>query len=345
MAIRARSFAQLLDGCENKIFYRDKARIRAFIHFLRGLFQQEPKTVYVLDMAAAGVCAALGYALITRCKIIIDTGDAIGFLADSVKDRSWFGRKLTHFLELLSVRAANVLVVRSQNHSDYLDGQAKKVFVIPDGVDTVQFQPLDASVLRDELQIPRHAVVLGLLGSIVWNHQWDMCYGWDLVEALTKLRDLPVYAVIIGDGNGLDRLKQMACRLKLDQRILFLGRIRYEDLPRYLSLFDICLSTQTNDLAGQVRTSGKLPLYLSCGKHVLATDVGEAARILPSSMLLRYEGTKDSAYPTRLAQRIRELVESGDWAASASLSRSLARQNFDYSVFRPNLQMAIDCPD
>jgi hypothetical protein len=49
---------------------------------------------------------------------------------------------------------------------------------------------------------------------------------------------------------------------------------------------DICLSTQTNDVVGWVRTTGKLPLYLAAGRYVLASRVGEAARVLPEEMLV-----------------------------------------------------------
>jgi hypothetical protein len=45
-------------------------------------------------------------------------------------------------------------------------------------------------------------------------------------------------------------------------------------------------SYQTGDLAGWVRTTGKLPLVLGVGRGVLATDVGEAHFVLPRDQLL-----------------------------------------------------------
>ena len=39
---------------------------------------------------------------------------------------------------------------------------------------------------------------------------------------------------------------------------------------RHLSIMDVCISTQSNDLVGMVRTTGKLPLYLAYGKYVIA---------------------------------------------------------------------------
>jgi hypothetical protein len=97
-------------------------------------------------------------------------------------------------------------------------------------------------------------------------------------------------------------------------------------------MLDICLSTQSNDLAGQVRTTGKLPLYLACDRFVLASEVGEAARVLPQEMLVPYAGTKDEQYPERLAERIRTLAGQPERLNRHGQSRTIAQSHFDYDV-------------
>src|SRR5581483_1424566 len=110
----------------------------------------------------------------------------------------------------------------------------------------------------------------------------------------------------------------------------FLGRLPYEELPAYLNAIDVCLSTQSNDLAGQVRTTGKLPLYLACGRYVLASRVGEAARVLPDEMLVDYHGSFDPAYPERLAGRVRELLDDPARLGAARDTPRIAAEYFDY---------------
>jgi hypothetical protein len=107
--------------------------------------------------------------------------------------------------------------------------------------------------------------------------------------------------------------------------------VPYQQLPSYLNLIDVCLSTQTNDLVGQVRTSGKLPLYLAAGRYVLASEVGEAAFVLERRMLVKYEGVKDTAYPLRLVERIREILHRPELLASAASNVTVAREHFEYS--------------
>ncbi|MGC2660853.1 MAG: glycosyltransferase, partial [Bryobacteraceae bacterium] len=274
------------------------------------------------------------------CRVIIDTGDAIGFLAKSNGKRSWLGCQLTRLLEWASIRLADALVVRSHFHQTYLAGRHKLVSVVPDGVDIEQFRPEALSERRSELGLSGYLVV-GVLGSITWNARIGACYGWELIQALTELRDLPIKGLVIGSGDGLDRLKDFARKAGVSDRVVFVGWKPYDQLPGYLGLADICLSTQSSDLAGQVRTTGKLPLYLASGKHVIATRVGEAARVLPSSMLLSYEGTKDETYPTRLARRLRDLAVSGEWRSSGDESRRLAERLFNYSVLADSVRAVI----
>jgi len=179
---------------------------------------------------------------------------------------------------------------------------------------------------------------IGLLGSLIWNSRWQMCYGWEMVELIDRLRDLPVKGLIIGDGSGLGELKAQVAARGLEDRIAFLGRVAYDQLSPLLNLMDICLSTQTNDLAGQVRTTGKLPLYLACGRFVLASAVGEATRVLPNEMLVNYYGTKDMDYPARLAARVLPLLENSGRLQQREPSVSIARAQFDYAVLAARLR-------
>jgi glycosyltransferase involved in cell wall biosynthesis len=149
---------------------------------------------------------------------------------------------------------------------------------------------------------------------------------------LCLLRGLPIKGIVIGDGSGLEKLKARARECGIEDRIIFLGRIPYAQLPRYLNLIDVCLSTQTNDAAGEVRTTGKLPLYLATGRHVLASRVGEAALLLPDNMLVDYNNTIDSEYPQRLAERIRAISRDSQLMRGSQANRALALQHFDYSV-------------
>jgi hypothetical protein len=91
-----------------------------------------------------------------------------------------------------------------------------------------------------------------------------------------------------------------------------------------------------------VRTTGKLPLYLACGKYILASRVGEAARVLPEEMLVPYEGTVDRTYPTRLATRIRALDGERGRLAAGLQGVAIAGRHFDYDMLAARVEAVLE---
>ena len=108
-------------------------------------------------------------------------------------------------------------------------------------------------------------MTFGVVGSLRWNEHTQTCYGMEVINALVYLKSSPIAAVIVGDGDGLPRLRRLVEEHELDDQVTFTGRQKDNDLYQWLSAIDVCISTQTNDLVGQVRTTGKLPLYTRSG--------------------------------------------------------------------------------
>lgn len=341
MGVRARSFAERLnEEFQIHIAYRAANKIQAIFRFLATLLRVRPALCYVFDMGFSGVMAAAIYRALSQTPVIIDTGDAIYELSRLTGNRSRLSLWLTKLLEETAFFIRRRVVVRSHPHQEMLAARGIQSDVIPDGVDTTQFRPQPQPAERHKLGLDGFMTV-GLLGSVIWNRKWNMCYGWELVELIHRLRDLPVKGILIGDGDGVPYLKKQCADYGIEDRVLFLGRLPYHELPRFLNVMDICLSTQTNDAAGQVRTTGKLPLYLACGRFVLATAVGEAARVLPPAMLLPYDGTKDVDYPDRLSARVRDLLSHQADLEVEQISTGIARGYFDYSVLAQKLRKTI----
>lgn len=335
MGIRARSLAAACgEAIRYAIAYREDSRLRSIGRFRRFLRDQRADVAYVLDMAYSGVLAAAGHRLRYGGRMIVDTGDAIAALARSSGMRGPVGVGLTAGLEQFGLRVADHIVVRGTHHAELLSRRGISATVIPDGVDVDEFAAGDGAAIRRELALEGRTVV-GLVGSSVWSEKLGMCYGWDLVELLGLDRD--VCGLIVGDGSGIERLRRRADELGVLGRLRFAGRVAYPQLPDYIAAMDICLSTQSNDVVGRVRTTGKLPLYLAAGRFVLASRVGEAARVLPEEMLVDYRGVKDPAYPARLAGRLARFRAAVERARYADSMRSLARCHFAYPVLAEKL--------
>ena len=169
----------------------------------------------------------------------------------------------------------------------------------------------------------------------------NICYGWDLIQAMGHLRDFPVRSVIIGDGNGMAWLQEQASRFGVADRIIFTGRIPYAQVPIHLRVMDVALSTQTNNLPGQVRTTGKLPEYMATGRYILASRVGDAEILLPGPMLVDYHGEVDPDYPARIANRIRHLATHPDDLKIREKLPLIAEQNCSYAVLAKRFEAVI----
>jgi glycosyltransferase involved in cell wall biosynthesis len=339
MGDRASAFARRLSPRWRSVLaWRTGSRRDAQRAFDEALAATRPDVVYVMDLAVAGVAAAARWRIRHQAAVIVDTGDAITALARSA-GRNPLALAATAGLERTGLWLADHVVVRGTRHHELLTAEGRASTVIPDGVDLQAFSAVDPAPARADFRLG-DSFVVGLLGSCAWNPRLRIAYGWDIVDALALLRDVPVTALLIGDGSGIGHLQQRAAALGVADRLRFTGRRPLADLPALLSACDVCLSTQTNDLVGNVRTTGKLPLYLGCERFVLASAVGEAARVLPPEMLLPYDGVVDGGYPRRLAQRIRELLPRAPLVSP--VSRQIAAACFDYDRLASRVERVLD---
>jgi glycosyltransferase involved in cell wall biosynthesis len=329
---RARSFAERLDDrYQIVVAYRASGRVRSIVEFVTLLKREHPQLCYVFDMAYSGIIAGLIAKMAWGIKLAVDTGDAAYELARSAGLRGPLGLGLTWLMERIALRMADHVVVRGTFHRELLAGRGIDATVIQDGIDTKTFSAGQAGDVRARLGLDG-VLSVGFLGSLVWSQRLQMGYGWDLVEAIRILRDEPVKGILIGAGTARPILEARAREYGLGDRMLFLDPVPYAEVPRYLAAIDVWLSTQTNDIPGNVRTTGKLPLYLAAGRYVLATDVGEAALVLPPEMRIEYRGTVDQEYPARLADRLRGLIRHRERLAAGAKNIETARTIFDYDV-------------
>lgn len=305
---RARILRGPLPERSCRILVREPGTLATWRRWRSELEREAPTAIYSINTALPSIPFGLFWARRRGIPFVLDTGDVVFEMARrSGVERIWRW-PLLWAGERCAWKGSSVVVVRSTCFQEYLRGLGyPRVEVIRDSFHPGPSPGADAvAALRRSLGLEGF-FVLGVMGSLVWSPRLKICYGWDLVEAMALLRDLPVRGLIIGDGNGRERLERKAEALGVLDRIHFTGRIPYDQLPLYLRVMDVGLSTQTNNLPGQVRTTGKVPEYMAAGVFVLASRVGEAARLLPDEMLLDYAGEVDASYPGRIAAKLRLL--------------------------------------
>lgn len=148
--------------------------------------------------------------------------------------------KLAVRLETLVAKEADaVLAITSQVRDELVQRgvQASAISLMPNSVDTDAFTPMPPfQPLRRKLGLNDDAIVLGYAGSLVGYEGLA-----DLLSATKIVLDegLDVQLVVVGDGAQLPELKKQANELGIQGCVAFTGRVPSEDVPNYVSLFDI----------------------------------------------------------------------------------------------------------
>ena len=176
---------------------------------------------------------------------------------------------------------------------------ARKIQIQPHGVDTEHFSPQGPrAALRAALRWPHGEKVL-----VTCRRLEDRMGLEQLIEALALCREScpGIMLVIAGKGRLEANLKALAARLRLADRVRFVGYVPDDVLPRLYSAADLfVLPTQELEGFGLVTLEA-----LACNLPVVATPVGAIPEVLgPLSPGLLCAGTD----PRALAARIREVL-------------------------------------
>jgi len=109
-----------------------------------------------------------------------------------------------------------------------------RITIVPNGTDPDRFQPVDASVLRHELDLEGQPVLL-TVGRLVPRKGVD-----------TTLRALPglletvpdAMYLVVGTGPDRERLDRLAADIGVRDHVRFAGQVPFANLPAYYSLAD-----------------------------------------------------------------------------------------------------------
>jgi phosphatidylinositol alpha-1,6-mannosyltransferase len=151
--------------------------------------------------------------------------------------------------------------------------RASMVKIAP-GIDTDHFAPVDSTDLKKSLGLTEKKVIVSV-GRLVHRKGQDV-----LIAAMPDiLREIPdAHLLLIGEGPYRQYLESRVKKLQINSHVSFIGRISYEDLPRYICLGEVFAMPARSRLAG-LEVEGLGIVYLeasACGLPVIAGNSGGA---------------------------------------------------------------------
>jgi len=151
-------------------------------------------------------------------------------------------------------------------HRKHLKHWRGKFKLIENATNIEMFHPMDEENVRKRLGLEKYDHIVGYVGG-----RPDIG-ARALIEVSPRLvGTYPNCGIVFVGGRGIDELKKRARDLQTFNRCLFTGQIKYEELPRYINSFDVCVSLPPMErVAGIGNSSQKVRQYIACGKPVIS---------------------------------------------------------------------------
>ncbi len=175
----------------------------------------------------------------------------------------------------------------------YPNADHSKLIVIPNGYDPDIFHPRDRVECRKELNITSERPLLLFVGAL---EAWQGLP--NLVEAM---KEIDADLLIVGDGSLEDELKGQVGEAGLEDRITFVGRVPFEQVPVYINASDVCLVTLPKE---RTAFTMKIREYLACGRPVVATRNPMTERLADDGTVVAIEDNE----PAMIVEAVNGLI-------------------------------------
>ncbi|MDI3501049.1 MAG: hypothetical protein PWP22_820 [Thermoanaerobacter sp.] len=224
-----------------------------------------------------------GYGVVEYCQlnkplIVTLHGTHLNEIKSALSSKSMKGFALAFYLifkrlidrsdkELLQ-KDVKVITVSYELYKDVKEQykiSEDKLVVIPNGVDTNRFKPMNVDDLREKMSLTNEKIILSV-GRIEKQKGYHLLI--KLLPEILKTHDVKL--VIVGTGSYLPNLKKLAVKLGVSDNVIFVGKVSDNELPKYYNLADV-FAFPTLRIEG-------LPYVIleamACGKPVVASRIG-----------------------------------------------------------------------
>jgi len=175
---------------------------------------------------------------------------------------------------------------------------------------------IDNQPKKEELGLPTDKKLIILQGSGINMHRGAE----ESVEAMRYMEDAVL--LILGSGDVIPNLKQMVKEHALENRVIFKGRMPYEQMMAHTHLSDLGLSLDKDtNVNYRFSLPNKLFDYIHAGIPVLGSDLVEVKRIIQDYGVGEIAESFD---PEKLAVQMQSMLSSpklAEWKLNAQKAR------------------------
>ena len=286
------------------------SRLSFYLHLLLFLVWSKPTLVHFVnypDYAMVAICLAK---YLGRFKLVYDRRSHwSGILTHTHPRSKW----LASIIERIAERFSDGISVVVPAFKEDLSKHARKVVVVPNGVDLEVFKPKPESS-----SIPTVTCVAALTeseGARVF------------IEAASIVKSRLGQVDFVWVGSGSDDAAYKALSAKLGAGVRFTGWVQHGDVSKHINRSDVCVSAVVPWRSADAAFPVKLFEYVACAKPVIVSNTSGHLQLIADGVNgLVYESSspsdlaekvitllRDPALRERLAKQGRKLAERYSW--------------------------------
>ena len=185
-----------------------------------------------------------------------------------------FLARMLQWTEWANLKLANVTIATNESYKQIqIERGGRKpetIFVVRNGPNRKRMEVAQPNRRLRE----KGKKILVYIGSL--NPQDGVDYLLrSLKHLLYDLKREDFYCVVIGSGDSLEDLRELAEELKLKEHLELTGYISDKDLQEYLAAADICMDPDPSSPLNDVSTWIKVMEYMAYGKPIVTFDLKE----------------------------------------------------------------------
>lgn len=188
-------------------------------------------------------------------------------------------------------------------------GIRKPIEVIPSGIDTHFYRPIDRKKARRELGLGDESVFL-CLGRVSHEKNVD--------RVIRAMKDVEARLLVVGRGPATDKLKKIARKEKLQRKVSFKGFVPERMKPLYYSAADALVIASTSETQGMVVVEA-----MACATPV----IGAKAMAVPE---LVKDGENGRLFEPRDVKHLSAIL--ADFEPTQRMRRRAVETSKDYSI-------------
>lgn len=220
---------------------------------------------------------AAWYKFFHGVKVIFDQHDINPELYEAKfgrRDLFYYGLRVA---ERLTFASANIVISTNESYREIATGRGRKrpdrVVIVRSGPDLSRFTTRPANELYRQGR--RHLV--GYVG--VMGEQEGLDHLMRSVHFLVRERGRSdIQFMLMGGGPVLEKLKEQARELGIEEYVEFTGRVPDEELLERLSSCDVCVNPDSKTPFNDRSTMNKILEYMALSKPIVQFDLLEGRR-------------------------------------------------------------------